>query len=74
MVHLDYAGITRGPGRRWWRMPLALLLFLYAAAIVLLFGAEFASEWTRLPGDDDEVSSEVRDLWGRARRLVPARR
>jgi membrane protein len=52
---------------------MALLLFVYAAAIVLLFGAEFASEWTRLPGDDDEVSREVRDLWARARRLMPAR-
>ena len=29
---------------------MALLLFVYAAAMVLLFGAEFASEWTRLPG------------------------
>ena len=57
---------------------MALLLFVYAAAMVLLFGAEFASEWTRLPGDDDEVSREVRDLWVRARRLggrlLPARR
>ena len=28
----------------------ALLLFVYAAANVLVFGAEFASEWARLPG------------------------
>jgi membrane protein len=41
---------------------MALLLFVYAAAMVLLFGAEFASEWTRLPEDDDEVSHEVREL------------
>jgi membrane protein len=27
---------------------MALLLFLYAAAMALLFGAEFASEWTRV--------------------------
>jgi membrane protein len=40
---------------------MALLLFVYAAAIVLLFGAEFASEWTRLPGDE-EVAGEVREL------------
>ena len=57
---------------------MALLLFVYAAAMVLLFGAEFASEWTRLPDHDDEVSGEVRDLRGRARRLAgrmrPARR
>jgi membrane protein len=45
---------------------LALLLFVYAAAIVLLFGAEFASEWTRLP-DDEEVSRRV----GEARRRLP---
>lgn len=56
---------------------MALLLFVYAVALVLLFGAEFASEWTRLP-DDDEVSREVHDLRGRGRRLAgrmrPARR
>ncbi len=40
---------------------MALLLFVYVAAMILLFGAEFASEWTRLPGRD-EVSSEVREL------------
>jgi membrane protein len=44
---------------------MALLLFVYAAAMVLLFGAEFASEWTRLPADDAEVSGEVRRLPGR---------
>jgi membrane protein len=38
---------------------MALLAFLYASAIVLLFGAEFASEWTRLP-EQDEVSRQVR--------------
>ena len=57
---------------------MALLLFVYAAAMVLLFGAEFASEWIRLPDHDDEVSGEVRELRGRARRLAgrmrPARR
>ena len=45
---------------------MALLLFVYGAAMVLLFGAEFASEWTRLPEDDSEVSRELR--------AVPARR
>jgi len=39
---------------------MALLLFVYAAAMVLLFGAEFASEWTRLP-PREEVSRIVRD-------------
>jgi membrane protein len=38
---------------------MALLLFVYAAAMVLLFGAEFASEWTRLPQRDREVAHEL---------------
>jgi len=46
---------------------MALLLFVYAASIVLLFGAEFASEWTRLP-DQAEVTRRVRD--GRHRLLA----
>jgi membrane protein len=41
---------------------MALLLFVYAAAMVLLFGAEFASEWTRLPDDDEELARERREL------------
>jgi membrane protein len=48
---------------------MALLLFVYAAAMVLLFGAEFASEWTRLPSQD-EVTHEVRGLRRKARGLV----
>ncbi len=50
---------------------MALLLFVYAASIVLLFGAEFASEWTRLP-EQAEVTRRVRD--GRRRLLRLARR
>jgi len=42
---------------------MALLLFVYAASLVLLFGAEFASEWARLPEDD-----EVRERAARGRR------
>ena len=45
---------------------MALLLFVYAAAMVLLFGAEFSSEWTRLPSQD-ETSAEVRRLGSRLR-------
>src|SRR5829696_7413880 len=45
---------------------MALLLFVYASAMVLLFGAEFASEWTRLP-DDEETAAEVGRLVERAR-------
>ncbi len=47
---------------------MALLLFVYAAAIVLVFGAEFASEWARLPGDDAEVRRIVRGGAARVRR------
>jgi membrane protein len=49
---------------------MALLLFVYAAAMVLLFGAEFASEWTRLPEEDAEVGREVGELVGKARGLT----
>ncbi len=52
---------------------MALLLFVYAAAMVLLFGAEFASEWTRLPADDEEVADEWRDVHGRLRHLLTRR-
>jgi hypothetical protein len=47
-----------------------LLLFVYAAAMVMLFGAEFASEWTRLPEDDDEVAEELRRAHGALRKQL----
>ena len=50
---------------------MALLLFLFGASLVLVFGAEFASEWSRLP-DDEECGRIVRG--GRARALEVARR
>ncbi len=50
---------------------MALLLFLFAASNVIVFGAEFASEWTRLPSDD-EVREAVRRAGGRV--LTRARR
>ena len=28
---------------------MALLIFVYAVSLVLVFGAEYASEWSRLP-------------------------
>ena len=46
---------------------MALLVFVYAAAMVLVFGAEFASEYARLP-DDDEVDRIVKQGAGRLRR------
>ena len=48
---------------------MALLLFVYAASIVLLFGAEFASEWTRLPAGRDEVRRRLREAIAPIRRL-----
>ncbi len=39
---------------------MALLLFVYAVSNVVVFGAEFASEWSRLPADDDEVRRRLR--------------
>ena len=37
---------------------MALLIFSFGSAIALVFGAEFASEWSRLPSDE-EVRSRV---------------
>ena len=51
---------------------MALLLFVFAAANVLVFGAEFASEWARLPREDAEVARLVGD--GRARVMRALRR
>lgn len=48
---------------------MALLLFVYAASLVVLFGAEFASEWARLPDED-----EVRERAARGRRWREWRR
>ena len=50
---------------------MALLLFVFAAANVLVFGAEFASEWARLP-PDDEVHARV--VGGRRRTTALLRR
>lgn len=47
---------------------MALLLFVFAAANVVVFGAEFASEWARLP-PDSEVHERVAD----GRRRIRAR-
>lgn len=51
---------------------MALLLFVFAAANVLVFGAEFASEWARLPHDDADVRARVAD--GRSRVRARLRR
>ena len=41
---------------------MALLIFVFAVSNVLVFGAEFASEWSRLPEDDEEVRARVSRL------------
>ena len=51
---------------------MALLLFFFGASNVLVFGAEFASEWSRLPSDE-ECSRIVGRARGRARELVRRR-
>jgi uncharacterized BrkB/YihY/UPF0761 family membrane protein len=48
---------------------MALLLFVYAVSLVLVFGAEFASEWSRLPEDDEQVRRRARDARRRLLRL-----
>jgi membrane protein len=48
---------------------MALLLFVYAVSLVLVFGAEVASEWSRLPGDE-EVHERMRGGRERVRRAA----
>jgi membrane protein len=43
---------------------MALLIFVYAVSLILVFGAEYASEWSRLPKTRREIRSSLR----RARR------
>jgi membrane protein len=52
---------------------MALLLFFFGASNVLVFGAEFASEWSRLPSDE-ECGRIVARARGRARGVVRRRR
>jgi len=53
---------------------MALLLFVFAASNVLVMGAEFASEWSRLPSDDAEVARIVGEGRARVRRALRRRR
>jgi membrane protein len=52
---------------------MALLVFVYAASIVMVFGAEFASEWARLPDEGETVREELTGVAARLR-LSAARR
>jgi membrane protein len=38
---------------------MALLIFVYAVSLILVFGAEYASEWSRLPDKDSEIRSSL---------------
>jgi membrane protein len=48
---------------------MALLIFVYAVSLVLVFGAEYASEWSRLPDDDVSVRTELKKVLKWARRV-----
>ena len=50
---------------------MALFIFVYAVSLILVFGAEYASEWSRLPEDDADVRREVRNKASRIRELLP---
>jgi len=50
---------------------MALLIFVYAVSLVLVFGAEYASEWSRLPSDDVSVRTELQTVLSRFRKHVP---
>lgn len=52
---------------------IALGIFVFIAAMVIVFGAEFAAEWSRLPDDDDEVGERVREGRRRIRSALPGR-
>ena len=38
---------------------MALLIFVYAVSLILVFGAEYASEWSRLQDKDSEIRSSL---------------
>ena len=57
---------ARGPGAR---IRAVEHRGVVGAAMVLLFGAEFASEWTRLPDGDREVARD----WQAARHAIRSR-
>ena len=50
---------------------MALFIFVYAVSLILVFGAEYASEWSRLPEDDSDVRRDVRNKASRIRELLP---
>jgi membrane protein len=50
---------------------MALFIFVYAVSLILVFGAEYASEWSRLPEDDSDIRRKLREGVSRFRDLLP---
>jgi membrane protein len=50
---------------------MALLIFIYAVSLILVFGAEYASEWSRAPDDDSDIRRKLREGASRFRAHLP---
>jgi membrane protein len=50
---------------------MALLIFIYAVSLILVFGAEYASEWSRAPDDDSDIRRKVQEGASRIRDHLP---
>jgi membrane protein len=50
---------------------MALLIFVYAVSLILVFGAEYASEWSRAPDDDSDIRRKLREGVSRFRAHLP---
>ena len=50
---------------------MALLIFVYAVSLILVFGAEYASEWSRAPDDDSDIRRKLREGVSRFRGHLP---
>ena len=49
---------------------MALLIFVYAVSLILVFGAEYASEWSRLEEDDSDIRRKLHEGVSRIRGLL----
>jgi len=49
---------------------MALLIFVYAVSLILVFGAEYASEWSRLEEDDSDIRLKLHEGVSRIRGLL----
>lgn len=50
---------------------MALLIFIYAVSLILVFGAEYASEWSRAPDADSDIRRKLREEGSRIRSHLP---